>query len=616
MFAPSILRLYCLCLITLLSQVFAFAEFSLFAPKEPVLQSDTIPAVSGTGIDPNKLLSPHEAFVPVIEKIENRHLKIQWIVHPDYYLYRNKIRILAPKDATLTLPDGVLSYDEFFGQQAILGENFSMSVQFNEANFKELIIEAQGCAEAGLCFPPERFTLSIDWPSSLQTSLPSNDTLMGNSSIANNAGNTYVAEQDYLESLLFERALWALPIFLFLGILLSFTPCVLPMIPILSGIIASHHTQQRTYGFILSLIYVLSMALTYTILGLLAAYLGSGLSAWFQHVYVLSIFSLLFVLLALGMFGVITIRTPRLFNRFLHSSEKQRVPLIRVALMGIVSTLIVGPCVAPPLIGILTFIAKSQDYWLGAAALFSLAMGMGLPLILFGASAGHWLPKAGAWMVYVQQSFGFLLLAMAVYFISRVLPWYYESALIGTLSLSFSIWLWFLPIKRLAFKQINLLIAIIIAIYGAHHWWQILNTDTRAPESNSQTLSSRSNFQTIESLSQLNQWLNSNTQQPFMVDFTADWCVTCKEMEKYTFSDSQVQSQLNTFKVLQIDVTANTEAQRQLLKHFSLYGPPAILFFDADGQEMPQYRVMGFMKAELFTDLLDRVSQSNHTSQQ
>jgi thiol:disulfide interchange protein DsbD len=407
------------------------------------------------------------------------------------------------------------------------------------------------------------------------------------------------------------------------GILLAFTPCVFPMVPILSGIIVGQGEQLTPLkAFWLSLVYVLAMALTYTVAGVLAGLFGQNLQAVFQNPWIISAFVLVFIALALSMFGFFELQLPgRLQTRLSEvSGQQQGGSLWGVAVMGFLSALIVGPCVAPPLMAALIVIGASGDAWLGGSALFALSMGMGLPLIAFGVSAGKLVPRAGAWMVVVRQVFGVGLLALAIWMLERILPGGIIMLLWGVLAIGCGIYLgafdalsaevsgW----KRL-WKTLGLVLVllgaaeIIGAAAGGDYWLRPLESFRSGKAAAS--VQEPSAFQRIKSVADLEAAVQQAqaANQVAMLDFYADWCVECIRMERNTFHEPEVQTLLAAMRPLQADVTANDEIDQQLMREFGIIGPPAILFFDRKGQEMKAWRLIGYFPPEEFAAHLERV---------
>ncbi|MDX1656278.1 MAG: protein-disulfide reductase DsbD, partial [Candidatus Competibacteraceae bacterium] len=469
----------------------------------------------------------------------------------------------------------------------------------------------QGCAEVGVCYPPQQEIVPVALPVLVAAQPPEVPPALP---------TPPAAEQDLISRMLLEQRFLALPAFFGFGLLLAFTPCVFPMIPILSGLIAGQGeslTQWRAFS--LSLVYVLAMAVTYTFAGVLAGLLGANIQIWFQDPWVLAIFSALFVALALSMFGLFELQLPtRWQSRMAELSNRQSGgSFLGVGMMGLLSALIVGPCVAPPLIGILTVIAASGDVFLGGTALFAMSLGMGAPLVLIGTSAGRLLPRAGHWMERVKAIFGVLLLGVAIWMLERILPdgvimlaW----AILAIVSATFMGALqsieggapgWRVLVKGLGVVLLayGMLLLVGMAAGGRDPLQPLQGTFLARREA---SLTDQLAFQPVKGPAGLDQALTA-AGGPVMLDFYADWCVSCKELERYTFSAPQVRAELKNFRLLQTDVTANDPADQALLQRFGLIGPPAILFFDAQGRELPTWRVVGFIPADRFRDHLQGV---------
>jgi thiol:disulfide interchange protein DsbD len=403
--------------------------------------------------------------------------------------------------------------------------------------------------------------------------------------------------------------------FLFLGVLLTFTPCVLPMVPILSAIIAGEGKSLNKWrAFTLSLTYVLGMAIAYAAAGIAAAYSGSLLAAALQNAWVLGAFALVFVVLALSMFGFYDLRLPGFLHQHLHSAHKRLRggQIASVAGMGVLSAIIVSPCVAAPLAGALLYISQTRDVALGGAALFAMALGMGVPLMVVGVSEGALLPKAGAWMDGVRKFFGVLLLAVAVWIVSPVLPPMAQMLAWGALLIGSAMFLRAIdPLPPAApgwsrlWKGVGILalVAGIAFVVGALSGGRDVLRPLAGLGGKAQTASLPLPWNRVASLGELDDRLNA-PGRPVMLDFYADWCVSCKEMEAFTFSDPQVRAQLDRMLLLQVDVTANNDADKALLKRFSLFGPPGIIFFDAQGREIKGLRVIGYQGPERFLKTL------------
>lgn len=555
------------------------------------------------------LLTPDQAFNYQLEIQDARQFTLHFKVAPGYYLYRERISIKADNTPLqpLQFPAGEIKQDPNFGQMEVYHHDFSLRFELPAGlqQAQQLQLSYQGCSEKGVCYAPIRKT------ETLQGSAPS--------AAASNPAN-------YPVSLLQSGQFWLIISGFFgLGLLLSLTPCVLPMIPILSGIIVGdkklhHHTTSRLHAFNLSLAYTLGMALSYTLAGVAAAFSGQLLSQSLQSPLVLSITALFLVLLSLSTFGLYEIKLPNwLQNRLVASANRFKGgQLISVFVMGALSALIVSPCVAAPLAGVLLYISQTHDVWLGATALFSLSMGMGVPLLAIGASARHVLPKAGAWMNLVKHLFGLLLLAVAIVLLSPILPVPISLALWGVLFAIPAVYFFMQKrsvrdLMHYLQRGIALLMAglslmyLIGAVTGAQsvlHPLQKLLGTTQQP-----TLA----WHQVHSVQQLQAAIGASKQEFVMLDFYADWCVACKEMEKYTFADSQVSQQLKQFHLVQADVTANSNDEVKLLQNFKLFGPPAILFFDRQGHEIANARVIGFMDAKTFSNHLQKILQTKDT---
>lgn len=422
-------------------------------------------------------LPPDQVFKPQIFKKSSDEISIIWEVNSDYYLYKNKI-FIKPQNKNVKVkeiiwPEAIMHEDEFFGVQPIYDQNIELTVKFEkpltEINTLFVEIEAQGCAKAGLCFAPYTWEQSIVIDPSI-----SSDQM-----IAKESSQTMLLnEHDRLTKFLQDYQYLALPLFFLLGVLLTFTPCVLPMLPILSGILTGEKNLTKSKGFLISLSYVLAMGIVYTVIGVIAAMLGSGLAAAFQNKYVLITFALLFVGLSLSMFGVYQIQMPTFIQNRLNqfANKSKSGTYAGAAIMGALSALIVGPCVTAPLIGIITLISQTQDYVLGGFALFSMSMGMGVPLLILGVSSGYLLPKVGPWMNAIKEFFGFIMIAVAAYFLGRILPFFWEQILYAAIALSLSIWFVIKIFKSKQLPIIFILPALISLGFTAFYTYESLQT--------------------------------------------------------------------------------------------------------------------------------------------
>jgi thiol:disulfide interchange protein DsbD len=570
----------------------------------------------------NKFLEPDKAYRASFDVQDDANtLNAQWDIADGYYMYRDKFafRLINAEGARLgaaQLPPGEPKTDEAFGKTEVYHNNVSIPIpllrESNEAAKITLEATYQGCAEAGFCYPPLTKTVDLSLPAI--------------SSAALATGNlAALPEQDRIaRALASDNLALTLLTFFGFGLLLAFTPCVFPMIPILSSIIVGQGAGQNTRkAFTLSLVYVLAMALTYTVIGVIAGRFGENLQAASQNPWILGTFSAVFVLLALSMFGFYQLQLPAsLQTKLATLSNRQRGgTLAGVAVMGFLSALIVGPCVAAPLAGALIYIGQSGDAVLGGLALFAMGMGMGTPLLAIGTSLGKWLPRAGGWMDVVKVVFGVLLLAVALWMLERILPATLSMLLWAVLLIVSAVYMgalerlgpdasgWRTLWKGLGF--ILLIYGALILVGAASGGKDVLRPleNLVASDGNNSTTHTVLAFKQIKGVDGLKREIAAASAQgkPAMLDFYADWCVACKEMEKYTFSDAAVQQALSGAVLLQADVTANDDIDKALLKHLGLIGPPSILFFGPDGMERTNYRLVGFLNAEEF---LSHIKQS------
>ncbi len=563
-----------------------------------------------------EFLPVDEAFVMTHEIASDGRLTIAWAIEPGYYLYRNKMKV-RPQTAGLVLaapdlPAGEMKDDPGFGSVAIFRNHVAVRVPVEQWPAGEFLLEAevgyQGCAEDGICYPPLKKTVAF---SPIQGE-------MSNTGLEPPGG---FSESDRIAN---ELAVRSLPVmmatFLSLGVLLAFTPCVFPMVPILSGIIVGQKQPVNTRrAFTLSSTYVLAMAVTYAAAGVAAGLLGRNLQAAFQQPSVIIGFSLIFVLLALSMFGFYEIKLPaRLQKRLDAMSRSQRGGTYAgVAVMGVLSAVIVGPCVAPPLAGILIYIGQTGSAVVGGGALFALGLGMGLPLVVLGTSTGALLPPAGAWMEVVSKVFGVIFLGMAIWFLERILPGRATLALWALLLVGSSLFLGALDALDRSdggwrrFRKgmgLAMLFYGAVLIVGASVGGKDLAFPLAPLVGGGADEPATARFIEIKGIESLDLQLQraSRDGRDVMLDFYADWCVECKILERRTFTDANVAARLDELVLLRADVTANDAADQALLSRYELFGPPAVLFFK-DGQELRSNRLVGFADAEEFTAYLDRL---------
>lgn len=582
-------------------------------------------------------LDPEVAFTVAAKLVEPGVAEVRFGIADGYYLYRERLKFESDdaKLGTPVLPKGKVKFDETFQKEVeTYRNNLVVRVPVQAGKDFVLRVSRQGCADQGLCYPPLETELKLTVVATAPPAAVSlaSDALTDEITVAAStpapiavvspvqaeselAGVRPVQPESDLETFSISSALKSgkliaiLPLFFLLGLGLSFTPCVLPMVPILSFIIVGEGAaMKRSRGFFLSLSYALGMALVYTALGIAAGLVGEGLAATLQNPWVLSAFAALMVVLSLSMFGVYQLQVPAaLQTRLTLASEGQRNgKLIGVFLMGAISALIVGPCVAAPLAGALVYISQTRDVLVGGAALFALAMGMSVPLLLVGISAGSLLPRAGAWMEAIKRFFGVLMLAMALWMVSPVIPARAQMAAWALLLIGYAGYQLFLHRGGLLSKGF----ASVFAVLGMMQLVGVSTggSDVFAPLAHlygEQTQGVQ--FKRIRSVAELDAALAQSKGRILMLDFYADWCVSCKEMEKLTFTQSEVKAALGNMLLLQVDVTENNADDKALLKRFNLFGPPGIIFFDERGKEISGSRVIGYQNAEKFTQSLLRV---------
>lgn len=627
--------------ITLELPAIATAPTSLIS-KEPMASSG-IQSLTQALSKNNNLLStdqsaplpPEQAFI--FEAIVTRPTEIlaRWTMPKSYYLYRDKTEFISGKslkntteniiaDPQFHWPDGVKHRDENFGETMVYFNQVELPISFqrmsNEAQTMALTMAFQGCQDNGICYPLMTRTVSVELPvlkianqTENTASIPL--TAIDKQPTVNNSAE--LAEDQRWAERLGDNRLLALLSFFGIGLLLSFTPCVFPMIPILSGIIAGSGAAISTKrAFFLSLIYVLSSSVIFTLAGVIAGLAGKNLQAAFQAPWLLWSFSGLFVLLSLSMFGFYELQMPLSWqSKIANLSNNQRSGSVTgTAIMGVLSALIVGPCVAPPLAGAVLYIGQKQDPVLGGLALFILSLGMGTPLLAFGTTAGNLLPRVGAWMETVKTVFGITFLALAIWMLSRILDPLWIMLMTGTLMIACGVYLGALeplPSHATGWKKLWKTFGVLLLLGGATELIGVAagGRDVTQPlkriiASHGEKASQKEElpFKMIKSLQDLDKELAAAKAAGkfIMLDFYADWCVACKEMEKFTFSKTEIHNALKDFVLLKADVTPNDAIDQAFLKHFELFGPPATLFFDKNSNEQRNLRLTGFENADKF----------------
>ena len=574
------------------------------------------------------LLPVDEAFVMNARFDRPNELTVGWQIAPGYYLYRDKLEFRADGSIELgraSLPAGVAHTDDNFGDVRVFYDYVEAVVPFSRASPEAMDITVtsafQGCKEDSICYPPGEQTMSLVLPAASEfaaAATPSPTPL---------SEQQPLSEQDRLAALVLSDSWWLVfGTFYGLGLLLAFTPCVLPMVPILSGIIAGQGNVSAGRGFALSFTYVMGMAVTYTVAGGLAALAGEQIQAIFQKPWIITLFAGLFVILALGMFGLFELQMPAAIQtRMANMANKQKAgTFIGTAVIGALSALIVTTCVAPPLVATLAVIGQSGDVARGAGALFALSLGMGSPLLVVGASAGKLLPKVGPWMNMVKAAFGVMMLGLAIWMMERVLPGSITLVLWALLVFLSGVFLGAfepLPANPTAARRLSKGLGVLACLYGA----LLLIGATLGGENPLRPIPQaalanrgggvmaaveRLDFKPIETVAALETALSGARAagQPVMLDFTAEWCVSCKEMEEYTFPDPGVVTALEPFMLLRADVTDNNDDDKALLKYFRSFGPPTIAFFDASGRAQENFKLVGFVPAEQFQAHVERLA--------
>ena len=600
----------------------------------------------------DEVLDPEVAFTLDPVSLNNGTASFKWNILDGHYLYKKRLsfELLSTDNATIgeaKMPAGIWEEDAFFGKSEVFRGSAEVELPvalINDQTDAVVRVGYQGCADIGICYPPifkeiklASFTPATGVAASTTSSGSGGGSISDNiiaasststNSVAGSGGAVpFQSEQDRLADSLKNNSLWlTIATFFGMGLLLTFTPCVLPMVPILSSIIVGKGDSISTNrAFLLSLVYVLAMALTYTVAGVLIGLSGENIQATLQHPYVLVSFALLFVALSFSMFGYYELQMPAFIqNRLTSVSNRQKGGSFSgVATMGFLSALIVGPCVTAPLVGALIYIGQTGDAVLGGAALFALSMGMGLPLLIIGTTFGKYLPQAGAWMDVTKSIFGVMLLGLAIYMLDRVIPGWATMLLSALLLITTAMFMGAfdsLPTEAPGWRKVSKGFGFAALVYGTLLMIGVATgTGTllkpmqglslAGNHESGETTAAHPTFETVKTIDDLNARLAdaraSNT--PVMFDFYADWCISCKEMEAFTFTDPVVAAKMNKALLLQADVTANDEADKALLKEFGIFGPPAIIFYDSEGVEQRSTRVVGYMPAEDFSGILDRV---------
>lgn len=588
-------------------------------------------AWAGSAPSQGKFLPPDQAFSWHKTVTASGQVELHWTIAPGYYLYRSRVKVTGKSVpvSAVHMPSGTLIHDPYFGEERVFKKAFTTTIDPGDAT--TLLLTWQGCAEAGLCYPPQHATITL--AGSGHSSGGAGGTHVGTISEPSTASAaahgtpasttaSLASDQALAARLAGGQLAWTLAVFFGLGLLLAFTPCVLPMLPILSGVIVGSGARKWR-GFTLSLAFVLPMALTYAVLGVVAALAGAHLQAALQTPAVLGVFAGVFAILALAMFGVFNLQLPAPIRERLTraSTNRKGGHLGGAAALGIISAILVGPCMTAPLAGALLYIANSGNALVGGLALLSLGLGMGVPVLVVGTVGAQLLPKPGPWMNAIKATFGFVLLATALWMIGRVTPAPIMLGLWGALLLAVGVTLWqathhkaeIAGAKSAVGTTAGLLIGlwgalmVIGAAGGAQNPLRPLDFLHAAGSSQVAANEARSfndRFQTVHDLGGLKQAVHSATQngQWTVVDFYADWCVSCKIIEKEVFGNPKVQQALAGANLVRPDVTDDDTASRQLLQAFGVMGPPTILFIGPDGKARRGARVVGELSADAFLE--------------
>lgn len=595
----------------------------------------TVPVKAATNNVLGDLLGPpQQTFLPVDQAFvfdfdqQGSTLFVGWDIAPDYYLYKKKIEIIA-KGANIQVGDsgsGEIIEDEFFGKTEVFFNSASVISKLSNVTEGAVVkVRYQGCAKAGLCYPPEVISIPLSVISGAQVKNVDQNSATDEAATAQ---STFAAlnepatepttnsddtekELTFTEQLASQGLITNLLIFFVVGVGLAFTPCVFPMFPILSSLIAGQQNLSTKKAFALSFVYIQGMAVTYAALGLVVAALGGQVQGYLQHPFVLVSFSLLFVLLAMSMFGWYEIKLPSsMMSKLTQVSNNQKGGnYVGVFLMGVLSGLIASPCTTAPLSAALLFVAQSGDYLVGGLTLYVLSLGMGLPLLLLGTSGGKLLPKAGGWMEQVKTLFGFVMLVVPLILLERLISADIILLMAGVLALATALYLhhWQSSQTQSKLKTALWFAATLLVMTGftltKNYFWPV----------QAMQVSSQSNeFKKVADLAELKEAVAqaSNEGRMVMVDLYADWCVACKEFEHYTFPDAKVQSEFSHYQLIQVDLTNSNNKTIELMEEYTVFGLPSILFFNTQGKELTTQRVTGFLNAEDFAKHLATVRAS------
>ncbi|MCK9373209.1 MAG: protein-disulfide reductase DsbD [Sulfuricurvum sp.] len=586
-------------------------------------------------------LQPEEAFNPKITQIDGKRVQVEIRLGEKIYLYADKVKIEdadtkdgvnigSPKTSTPTVDH---EGDPVYDTTPVFQIDLSADKELSSEQKVRLNVSFQGCSSAGLCYEPQESVLEISvdgtqLPLAVVSETADDSQSSGSDQIASAvekeiSNGAKQSETDQIAGVIKGGNLWVILLSFFgFGLLLALTPCVFPMIPIISSVIVAQGSGIGTKrAFFLSLVYVLSMAVAYTIAGILAGLFGANLQAAFQTPWIITLIALIFVVLSLSMFDLYELQIPNSIQSRISRVSGKKGGILGIAIMGFLSALIVGPCVAAPLAGALIYIGQTGDAFLGGAALFALSIGMGIPLLIVGITAGKFMPRPGAWMDTIKSIFGVMLIGVAIWMVSRIVEESITVLLWGILAALVAINMgaleplkdqrgWSIQSNKKAFAFIALLYAIVLLVGGISGATSPLRPLEMFIPSKSVIEvkdAPHKSFLKITSLEELNAIVEKNKGKKVMVDFYADWCTSCKEFEAQTFSDEHVKTAMDAFVLVQVDLTANDEASKTISEKFGIFGPPAILFFDEEGIRLKSADIIGFKEPQEFLTHLQQV---------
>ncbi|MFC2074121.1 protein-disulfide reductase DsbD [Campylobacterota bacterium] len=579
----------------------------------------------------NKFLTLEEAFVLKAQVVQDKAV-VSFELASDIYVYTDQVKVDISSNEDVGVGDFTLPQGHEHDGEVVYYDGQTLEIPLLKKSSSEgivpfeLLVAYQGCSEMGLCYEPSTQTFQLDVDLSvLNTTNEVESTVVDTTDSIDDMSDVEVKNDDPITQLLSGgNILYILGGFFIFGLLLSLTPCVFPMVPILSSVIVSHGSDMTTKkAFWLSMVYVQAMAITYTIAGVIAGLTGAGVQAAFQTPWVIVTFSVVFVLLALSMFGLFELQMPQSLQSYINrKTEGTGKGYTSIAIMGLLSALIVGPCVAAPLAAALGFISQTGDAFMGGMALYALSMGMGVPLLIVGTGAGKFMPRPGSWMDAIKSIFGVMMLAVAIWMLSRIL----ENSIImfmwSALAMFVAVSIGAFEVRDEAYchpchaakKSIGLMVALYAAalfigsVTNAKSMMnpleKLLPVQGAVQNGMLQASASDNDFKKIGSIAELDKIISESKGKKIMLDFYADWCTSCQELEHVTFSDARVKKALSEYVLIQADITPNSDENKALSKKFGLFGPPALIFYDKNGKELKEKRVIGFIPPE---ELLEKL---------